>query len=133
MVFVIQAIVVFRFILSISIAAEGSFKGRQDSTHYVTNNPQLLSRNFRKKKKVSLFLQKPTKNLLFVKTTASPITTIRRVLYPLVNITLYYLEKLRNCYINGIHFVSPSTRGLSLYPVQVPIQRKNYCKEWKRV
>ena len=58
-------------------------------------------------KKVSLFLQKHTKNTLFVKTTASPITTIRRVFYPLVNITLYYLEKLRNCYINWIHFVSP--------------------------
>ena len=37
-------------------------------------------------------------------TTASPITTIRPVLYPLVNITLYYLEKLRNCYINWIQF-----------------------------
>ncbi len=47
------------------------------------------------------------KNILFVKTTASPITTIRPVLYPLVNITLYYMEKLRNCYINWIHFVSP--------------------------
>ena len=58
-------------------------------------------------KKVSLFLQKHTTNSLFVKTTASPITTLRRVLYPLVNITLYYLEKLRNCYINWIHFVSP--------------------------
>ena len=58
-------------------------------------------------KKVSLFLQKHTKTSLFVKTTASPITTIRRVLYPLVIITLYYLEKLRNCYIYWIHFVSP--------------------------
>ena len=57
--------------------------------------------------KVFLILQKHTKNSLFVKTTASPITTIRRVLYPLVNITSYYLEKLRNCYINWIHFVSP--------------------------
>ena len=44
---------------------------------------------------------------MFVETTASPITTIRLVLYPLLNITLYYLEKLRNCYINCIHFVSP--------------------------
>ena len=26
-----------------------------------------------------------------------------------------------------------STRGLSLYPVQVPLRRKNYCKEWKCV
>ena len=47
------------------------------------------------------------KNTLFVKTTTSPITTIRRDFYPLVNITLYYLEKLRNSYINWIHFVSP--------------------------
>ena len=58
-------------------------------------------------KKVSLFPQKHTKNTLFVKRTASPITTIGRVFYPLVNTTLYYLEKLRNCYINWIHFVSP--------------------------
>ena len=50
---------------------------------------------------------KHTKNTLFVKTTASPITMIRHVFYPLVNITLYYLEKLRNCYKNWIHFVSP--------------------------
>ena len=57
--------------------------------------------------KVSLFLQRLMKNTLFVMTTASPITTIRRVFYPLVNITLYYSEKLRNCYINWIHFVSP--------------------------
>ena len=47
------------------------------------------------------------KNTLFVKTTASLITTIRPVLYPFVNITLYYLEKSRNCYINWMHFVSP--------------------------
>ena len=47
------------------------------------------------------------KNTFFVKTTASLITTTRRVFYPLVNIILYYLEKLRNCYINWIQFVSP--------------------------
>ena len=58
-------------------------------------------------KKVSLFLQKHTKHSLFVKTTASPITTIRSVLYLFVNIILYYLEKLTNCYINWIHFLSP--------------------------
>ena len=46
------------------------------------------------------------KNTLFAKTTASDITTIRPVLHPFVKITLYYLEKLRNCYINWIHFVS---------------------------
>ena len=59
-------------------------------------------------KKVSLFLQKHMKKkTLFVKTTASPIRTIRLVLYPLVNITIYYSEKLRICYINWIYFVSP--------------------------
>ena len=113
-----QKFVVFKFILSISIAAEGSFSGteivegsrrrtarRQDGSNYVTNNPQLLRETFRKK--VSLFLQKRMKNTLFVKTTASLITTKRRVFYPFVNITLYYLEKLRNCYINWIDFVSP--------------------------
>ena len=47
------------------------------------------------------------KNIFFVKTTASPITTKRRVLYPLVNITLYYLKKVRKCFINWICFVSP--------------------------
>ena len=47
------------------------------------------------------------KNALFVKTTASPITTIKPVLYPLVKITVYYLEKMRNCYINWIYFGSP--------------------------
>ena len=57
--------------------------------------------------KISLFLQLHMKNRLFVKTTASPITTTRRVFYPLVNIKLNYLEKLRNCYINWIQFVSP--------------------------
>ena len=47
------------------------------------------------------------KHTLFVKTTASPITTMKRVHYALVNITFYYLDKLRTCYINWIHFVSP--------------------------
>ena len=64
----------------------------------------------------SLFLQKHMKTLLFVKTTASPITTIRRVFYPLTNITLNYLEKLRNCYINSIHFVSPINTWSVLIP-----------------
>ena len=54
------------------------------------------------------------KNTLFVKTTASPITTIRPVLYPLVNIT--HLEKLRSCYINWIHFVSPINTGTVFIP-----------------
>ena len=60
--------------------------------------------------KVSLFLQKHLKNTLFVKTNASPITTKRRVFYPLVNITSYCLEKLRSCYIIWINFVSPINR-----------------------
>ena len=51
-------------------------------------------------KKVSLFLQKQMKITLFVKTTASLVTTIKRVLYLFVKITLYYSEKLRNCCIN---------------------------------
>ena len=34
------------------------------------------------------------KNTLFVKTTASPITTTRRVFYPLVNIILYYFRNV---------------------------------------
>ena len=42
--------------MSISIAAEGSSKGLQDGSHYVTNNPQLLRKNFRK----SLFLSAKT-------------------------------------------------------------------------
>ena len=40
-----------------------------------------------------LISSKRMKNTSFVKSTASPITTTRRVFYPLVNITLYYLEK----------------------------------------
>ena len=56
--------------------------------------PSFYAKNSEKKS----FLQKLMKNALFMKTTASPITTIRRVLEPFVNITLYYLEKLRDCY-----------------------------------
>ena len=58
-------------------------------------------------KKVSLLLQKHRRNTLFVKATALPITTIGSVLYPLINITLYYSEKIRNCYLNWIHFAPP--------------------------
>ena len=47
------------------------------------------------------------KNTLFLKTSASPSTMTRPVLYPHIKIILYYLEKLRSCYINWIHFVSP--------------------------
>ena len=66
-------------------------------------------------------------------TTASPITTIRRVFYPLVNITLYYLEKLRNCYINWIHFVSPINTWTVFIPcsstdsVEKLLQRVETC------
>ena len=90
--------------------------------------PSFYAKKFRTK--VSVFLQVLMKNTLFEYTTASPITTIRRVLYPFVNITIYYLEILRNCYINWIHSDSP---GLSTYTVQAPFQRKNFCKEWKCV
>ena len=48
------------------------------------------------RKKVSSFLQLRIKNTLFIKTTAPPITTKRRVLYPLVNITLYHLEMFKS-------------------------------------
>ena len=65
-----------------------------DGSQYATINPQLLRKNFRKK--VSSFLQLHMKNTLFVKTTASPITTKRRVFYPLVNIILYYLETFKS-------------------------------------
>ena len=80
--------------------------------------------------KVSLFLQILMKNTLFVKTTASPITTIRRVLYPLVNIKLYYLEKLRYCYINWIHFVSPINTWIVFKPCSSTVSRG---KELQRV
>ena len=57
-------------------------------------------------KKISLFLQLHMKNTLFVKTTESPITTIRRVFYPLVKIILYYLETFRSYERSWIHFAS---------------------------
>ena len=70
---------------------------------------------------------------LSVKTTASIITAIRRVLYPLVNITLYYLEKLRNCYTNWIHFVSLINTWTAFIPcsstdsAEKPLQRVEMC------
>ena len=36
--------------------------------------------------------------------------------YPFVNITVYYLEKLGNCYINWTHFVSP----IDTWTVSIP-------------
>ena len=36
--------------------------------------------------------------------------------YPVVNITLYFLEKLKNCYINWTHFVSP----INTWTVYIP-------------
>ena len=68
---------------------------------------QAISSFYAKLPEKSLFLQTHTKNTLLVKTTASPITATGRVFYPLVSSILYYLKKLRNCYINWIHFVSP--------------------------
>ena len=62
---------------------------------------------------------------MFVKTTALPITTIRSPLYPLVNITLYYSEKLRNCYINWIHFVSP----IKTWTVFIPCSSTDSAEE----
>ena len=56
--------------------------------------------------KTSFFLQLHIKSTLFVQTTASPITTTRRVLYQLASIIFYYVEKLRTCYISWIRFVS---------------------------
>ena len=84
-------------------------------------------------KKVSLFLPKKRKNSLFVKTTALPITTIRRVLYPFVNVTLYYLEKLRTCYINWRLFISPINTWTvfipcsSTYSAENLLQRVETC------
>ena len=87
-------------------SAEGSLPtGGKMAAIMLQTNPSFYARI--SEKNVSLFLQKHTKHSLFIKTTASPITTIRRIFYPFVNITLYYLEKLRNCYIIWIHSVSP--------------------------
>ena len=47
------------------------------------------------------------KNLLFVKTTASPTATKRRVFYPLLNIILYYMEMFRSYQRSWRHFASP--------------------------
>ena len=82
-----NSILFFRFILSYSFA---TFRWQP----LCYNQCPAFSQKFQKK--VSLFLQKPMKNSLFVETTASPITTTRRVFYPLVNIILYYLETLKN-------------------------------------
>ena len=57
--------------------------------------------------KVSSFLQLHMKNTLFVKTTASPITTKKRAFYPPVNIILYYLETFRSYWRSWTHFASP--------------------------
>ena len=64
-----------------------------DGSCNVTSDSQLLYKLY---KTASSFLQTPMKNSLWVKNTASPITTTRRVFYPLVNIILYYLETLKN-------------------------------------
>ena len=96
-----------------------------------------FTQNFQKK--VSFFLQKHKKNTLFVQTTASPITTTRRVLSPLVNITLYYWEKLRNCYINWILFGSPINTWTVFIPCSITdsaeksLQRVEMCLTMCRV
>ena len=96
----IQKIVVFRLILRIFFAA---FRWQP----LCCKQSPAFTQNFLKN--VSLFLQKHMKLTLVVRTTASPITTIRRVLYPRVNITLYYFEKLRNCCINFVSTINAWT------------------------
>ena len=82
---------------------------------------------------VFLFLQKHMKNTLFVKTTASTITTTKRVFYPLVIITFYYFEKMRNRCINWIDFVSPINTWTvyipcsSTAPMERIVQRVDMC------
>ena len=91
----------FRFFLSFFIAAEGSFRGWQPLCY---KQPPVFTRKLQIK--VSSILQILMKSTLFVKNTATPVTMIRRVLYPLLNIRFYYSEKLRNCYPIWIHSVS---------------------------
>ena len=47
------------------------------------------------------------KKTLFEKTTVSPITTIRRVFYPFVNIIYYYMETFKSYWWTWTHFASP--------------------------
>ena len=76
-----QTFLVFRFILSNFIAVDGKMAAIMLQT---------IPSFYAKISEKSLFVsEKHMKNTLFVKTTASPITTIRRVFYPFVNITLY--------------------------------------------
>ena len=79
-----KSILFFRLILSIFIAVEGSFSGREPRWQPLCykQSPAFTQNS---QKKDFLFLQIHMKNTWFVKTTASPITTIRRVFYPLVN------------------------------------------------
>ena len=95
--FGVQKIVVFRFILSFLIAA---------FTWRLLCYKQSPVFTLRFQKKFS-FLQLHLRKKLFVKTTARSIMKTRRVFHPFVNVTLYYVEELRNCDINWIHFVSP--------------------------
>ena len=84
-------------------------------------------------KKISLFLKIHMKNTLFVKATASPITTIRRVFYPLVNIILYYLETLKSYWRSWIHVASPIITWIvcihysSIDSVEKLLQRVDKC------
>ena len=86
-VLVIQKFVVFRFILLLLIKIF-----RWQPLCY--KQSPAFTQKFQQK--VSSFLQLRMKNTLFVKTTASAITTKRRVFYLLVNIRLYYLETFKS-------------------------------------
>ena len=83
--------------------------------------------------KVSSFLQLHMKNTLLVKTSASPITTKRRVFYPFVSIILYYLELFKSYQRSWIHFVSPintwtvCTHFSSIDSVEKLLQRVDKC------
>ena len=73
------------------------------------------------------------KDTLFVQTTASPITTTRRVFYLLVNIILYYLETFKSYLKSWIQFASPSNTWAvcvhysSIDSVEKLLQRVNNC------
>ena len=122
--FAIHNFVAFRLILSISIATL-----RWQPLSY-KQSPAFMHKF---QKKTSLFLELHMKNTLFVQTTKSSVTTTRRVFYPLVNIRLYCLEKLRSCYINWIHFVSTINTWTAFKPcssttsMEKTLQRVEMC------
>ena len=91
----------------------------------------LFTQNFQKK--VSSFLQLHMNNTLLVKTTASPMTTKRRVFYPLIIIILYYLETFKSYLRSWIHFASPiktwtvCIHSSSIDSVKKLLQRVDKC------